>query len=147
MARPKPAKDFAQNNLKKPETNWYEKAVACRRPVHFCLRRLGGRPFYAGGNVAFWNYDEGSQDVKFNVSSVEGVVGFNVWEMINIEGRLGIGMEGSTETVTNKQDGTLPTKLTLDNYASVYVKPELKMKSLLLWFVRLHQRKRLHRKC
>ena len=58
-------------------------------------------------------------------------MGFNVWEMINIEGRLGIGMEGSTETVTNKQDGTLPTKLTLDNYASVYVKPELKMKSLL----------------
>ncbi len=82
--------------------------------------------FYAGGNVAFWNYDEGSQDVKFNVSSVEGVVGFNVWEMINIEGRLGLGMEGSTETVTNKQDGTLPTKLNLDNYASIYLKPELK---------------------
>ena len=81
---------------------------------------------YAGGNVAFWNYTEGSQDVKYNVSSLEGVVGFNVWEMINVEGRLGLGLEGSTETVTSKQDGTLPTKLNLDNYASVYIKPELK---------------------
>ncbi|HEY6527169.1 MAG TPA: porin family protein [Cellvibrionaceae bacterium] len=90
--------------------------------------------FYAGGNVAFWNYTEGSQDVEFNVSSVEGVVGFNVWNIINIEGRLGLGLEGSTETVsyitngaTNPpQTATLPTKLTLDNYASIYIKPELK---------------------
>ncbi|MFO1368341.1 MAG: porin family protein [Marinagarivorans sp.] len=90
--------------------------------------------FYAGGNVAFWNYDEGSHDVKFNVSSVEGVVGFNVWEMINIEGRLGVGLEGSTETVEYVTDNTKnpptttkgPTKLNLDNYASLYIKPELK---------------------
>jgi opacity protein-like surface antigen len=82
--------------------------------------------FYAGGNLAIWNYTEGSQDVKYNVSSLEGVVGFNVWEYINIEGRLGLGLEGSTETVTSIQDGKLPTKLTLDNYASVYIKPELK---------------------
>lgn len=82
--------------------------------------------FYAGGNLAIWNYTEGKQDVKYNVSSLEGVVGFNVWEYINIEGRLGLGLEGSTETVNSIQDGKLPTKLTLDNYASVYLKPELK---------------------
>lgn len=86
--------------------------------------------FYAGGNVAFWNYTEGSQDVKYNVSSLEGVVGFNVWKIINVEGRLGVGLEGSTETVSYLDDKkvlqTLPTKLNLDNYASVYIKPELK---------------------
>lgn len=90
--------------------------------------------FYAGGNVAFWNYDEGGHDVKFNVSSAEGVVGFNVWKMINIEGRLGLGFEGSTETFEYVVDDTTSppktkkggTKLNLDQYASVYVKPELK---------------------
>jgi opacity protein-like surface antigen len=89
--------------------------------------------FYAGGNVAFWNYTEGDQDVKYNVSSLEGVVGFNVWNIINIEGRLGLGLEGSTETVsyivnpaTPTVTASRPTKLNLDNYASVYIKPELK---------------------
>lgn len=93
----------------------------------FACTALADDRFYAGGNVAFWNYSEGSQDVQFNVSSAEGVVGFNVWKMINIEGRLGLGFEGSTESISNTQDGlNIPTKLTLDNYASVYVKPELK---------------------
>ncbi len=87
--------------------------------------------FYAGGNIAFWNYTEGKQDVKINVSTLEGVVGFNVWKMINIEGRLGAGLESSTETVSFRDgtDGstyTLPTELNLDSYASLYIKPEIK---------------------
>jgi opacity protein-like surface antigen len=92
----------------------------------FACAALAEDRFYAGGNVAFWNYTEGSHDTKISVSSLEGVAGFNVWSVINIEGRVGLGLESSTESVNTKEFGKLSTELTLDNYFSVYIKPELK---------------------
>lgn len=82
--------------------------------------------FYAGGGVGFWNVSQNGHDNLFNVSSIEGLAGINVWRMINIEGRLGAGIEDSGELATNKQDGTLDTEVSLKSYASLYVKPELK---------------------
>ncbi len=99
--------------------------------VFACSAYAAEDRFYAGGNLAFWNYSEDNLANTFNVTTVEGLVGFNVWKMINIEGRLGLGVEGSVQSYT-KTTGTPPTTTTfsasidVSDYASFYVKPELK---------------------
>lgn len=85
--------------------------------------------YYAGAGLGIWNFTEKSHNKVFNVSSLEVQGGLTFWNWLSLEGRLGAGVEGSTELTGYKENGnTLPqnTELTLDNYASLYVKPELR---------------------
>ncbi len=89
------------------------------------------KKFYAGGGIGVWNFKESGYDNLYKLSSVEALAGINVWKMINIEGRVGVGLESSTATAkteptNNKATVGLPTEVNLDNYASLYIKPELK---------------------
>jgi opacity protein-like surface antigen len=102
-----------------------KKLLLAALSVFACAAQAEER-FYAGGNVAFWNYSQNDSDAKFNVSSLEGIAGYNVWKMINIEGRVGLGLESTTETASfGNVAEEIPTKFSINNYASLYVKPEL----------------------
>ncbi len=83
--------------------------------------------YYAGGGVGIWNFSESGHKDLFNVSSLEVLGGLTFWNWLSVEGRLGAGVEDSTENkALNGASKQIPTKLTLENYATVYIKPELR---------------------
>lgn len=100
--------------------------------------------FYAGGGVSLWNMDTGLQGREhINISTLDGLVGFEVLPWLAIEGRFGAGIErdrtftyldtyappevdeGQVQTIDFMQD-TLDMKSTLNYYASFYLKPQIK---------------------
>lgn len=88
---------------------------------------------YAGGGIGFWNVEQNGHDNTFNVGTVEGVIGLNVWKMINVEARAGLGFDSSTERTSEKyyennveKGRPADTQVKLDNFVSIYLRPEIK---------------------
>jgi opacity protein-like surface antigen len=99
--------------------------------------------FYAGGGLSLWNVDTGVQGrTHINLSSIDGLVGYEVLPWLAVEGRVGAGVErDKTETlsdfydfapvdgsdgVTSFQQDSLILKSELNYYASFYLKPQIK---------------------
>lgn len=99
--------------------------------------------FYAGGGLSLWNVDTGVQGrTHINLSTLDGIVGYEVLPWLAVEGRAGVGIErdkteayfdfyniqpvdGSDDLSSFQQD-SLILKSELNYYASFYLKPQIK---------------------
>ena len=101
------------------------------------------KKFYAGGGLSLWNVDTGVQGrTHINLTTLDGIVGYEVLPWLAVEGRAGAGVErdkteayfgyyniqpvdGSDDLSSFQQD-SLTLKSELNYYASFYLKPQIK---------------------
>lgn len=106
------------------------------------------KKFYAGGGVSFWDMkDKSAGQGGLDLTALEGVAGYEILPWLAVEGRAGVGIErestafnsGLYDQVLNadgntdfKQDIT-DTKGELNYYASVYLKPQIKNDTAVIY--------------